>query len=118
MTGSDDLDRSEIEAVIETRRDLGPEYEPALVDSFVEKVEAAIEQRVDARLAARQRSQAMERRHSGQQLALGIVSLVLGIPITAITLAVGDGSLIALMIAWVGIAVVNIAYAWQGRREG
>ena len=116
MTGSDDLDRSEIEAVIETRRDLGPEYEPALVDSFVEKVEAAIEQRVDARLAARQRSQAMERRHSGQQLALGIVSLVMAIPIT-IVLAVND-KLLALMIAWVGIAVVNIAYAWQGRREG
>ncbi|HJR37886.1 MAG TPA: hypothetical protein VJ819_05825 [Nocardioidaceae bacterium] len=116
MTGSDDLDRSEIEAVIETRRDLGPEYEPALVDSFVEKVEAAIEQRVDARLAARQRSQAMERRHSGQQLALGIVSLVMAIPIT-IVLAVND-KLLALLIAWVGIAVVNIAYAWQGRREG
>jgi hypothetical protein len=66
----DDLERSELEAVIETRRVLGPTYEPALVDSFVEKVELAILQRVDVRLAARQRSQALERRHSAQQLAL------------------------------------------------
>ena len=113
MAEPDDLERSELEAVIETRRELGPTYEPALGDSFVEKVELAIQQRVDVRLAARQRSQALERRHSAQQLALGIVSLVMAVPIT-ITLAVND-KLLALLIAWLGITVVNIAHAWQGR---
>ncbi len=115
MADPDDLDRSEIEAVIETRRELGPTYEPALVDSFVEKVETAIEKRVDARLAERRRAQSMERRHSGQQLALGIVSLVAGIPIS-IVLAV-TGNLPALLVAWTGIAIINIAYAWQGQRR-
>jgi len=112
MADRDGLDRSELEAVIETRRELGAAYESALVDSFVEKVETAIERRVDARLAEQHRAHSLERRHSGQQLALGIVSLVMSIPIT-ITLAVND-QLLALLIAWVGIAVVNIANAWQG----
>ena len=115
MPDPDDLDRSEIEAVIETRRELGASYEPALVDSFVEKVEAAIEQRVDARLAERHRGDAMARRHSGQQLALGIVSLAAGVPISIVGLV--QGELLALLIVWTGIAVVNIAYAWQGRRR-
>jgi protein-S-isoprenylcysteine O-methyltransferase Ste14 len=115
MPDPDDLDRSEIEAVIETRRELGSAYEPALVDSFVEKVESAIEARVDARLAERQRSEAMERRHSGQQLALGIVSLVAAIAIT-IPLAVTD-HLPAVIVSWIGIAVVNMAYA-MGRQRG
>ena len=115
MPEPDDLERSEIEAVIETRRELGATYEPALVDSFVEKVERSIETRVDARMVERARAQAMYRRHSGQQLALGIVSLVAAIPIT-IPLALTD-HLLAVLIAWVGIAVVNVAYAWQGRRS-
>ena len=51
---------------------------------------------------------------SRQELALGIVSLVMAIPIT-IVLAVND-QLAALLIAWIGIAVVNLSYAWQGRR--
>ncbi|HET6626936.1 MAG TPA: hypothetical protein VFG63_11155 [Nocardioidaceae bacterium] len=113
MPDSDDLDRSEIEAVIETRRELGPTYEPALVDSFVEKVESAIEARVDARLAERRRAEVMERRHSGQQLALGIVSLVAAIPIT-IPLALTD-HFMAVFVAWIGIVLVNVAYAWQAR---
>lgn len=115
MAHPDDLDRSEIEAVLEVRRELGPSYEPALVDSFVEKVEGEIERRVDARIAERQRAQSMERRRSGQQLALGIVSLVIAIPIT-ITLAVTE-ELMALLIAWVGIAIVNFAHAVQGRHQ-
>ena len=114
MADPDGLDRSEIEAVIETRRELGAAYEPALVDSFVEKVETAIEKRVDARLTERHRSQALDRRHSSQQLALAIVSLVAGIPIS-IVLAV-TGNLAALLVAWTGIAIINIAYARQGRR--
>ncbi len=58
----------------------------------------------------------MDRRHSGQQLALGIISLVAAIPIT-IPLALND-KLATVLVAWIGIVVVNIAHAWQNRRAG
>jgi hypothetical protein len=110
----DDLERSEIEALGATRAELGRDYEPALLDSFADKVEAAIEQRVDRALSQAQRGSGMERRLAGQQLALGIISLVAAIPIS-IVLGVTD-HLPALLVAWLGIVAVNWAHAFQGRR--
>ena len=115
MPHPDDLERSEIEALGATRAELGRDYEPALLDSFADKVEAAIEQRVDRALAQQQRGSGMERRLAGQQLALGIVSLVAAIPIS-IVLGVTD-HFPALLIAWLGIIAVNWAHAFQGRRS-
>ncbi|HEY0775954.1 MAG TPA: hypothetical protein VGD51_17850 [Nocardioidaceae bacterium] len=37
------LEREELEATLEVRRELGPSYEPALVDSFVDRIERAVE---------------------------------------------------------------------------
>jgi len=110
------VERQDLEAVLAVRRELGADYEPALVDSFVEKIETAIEQRVDARVAALNRSEQAQRHHHGQQLALGIVSLGTGIPITAVAGAMGDG-LPGILVAWAGIAAVNFAYALQGRKR-
>jgi hypothetical protein len=112
----DDLERSEIEALGATRAELGRDYEPALLESFADKVEAAIEQRVDRALAQSQRGSGMERRLAGQQLALGIISLVAAIPIS-IVLGLSDDGLPALLIAWLGIVAVNWAHAFQGRRS-
>ena len=38
-------------AAAEAHRELGPEYSDAVVDSFLEKIEARLEERVNARLA-------------------------------------------------------------------
>ena len=51
-----------------------------------------------------------------RQLALGIVSVVAGIPVTAITLAVGDADLPGMVIAWAGIVGVNLAHSRQSRQ--
>ncbi len=43
-----------------------------------------------------------------------------GIPISAITLEApdnGDTSVLSLIVAWGGIAGVNVAHAYQGRRR-
>lgn len=45
---------------------------------------------------------------------LAIVSLALGIPLTAI--AAGTGGLAGLLIVWVGIVLVNAVYAWSRTR--
>lgn len=45
---------------------------------------------------------------------LAIVSLALGIPLTAI--AAGTGGLAGLLIVWVGIVLVNAVYEWSRTR--
>ena len=113
----EELDRSEVEAVLETRRELGSTYDAALVDSFGDRIERA----VDARVASVRSSAPVHvnrEAHAKRQLGLGVVSVVAGIPIAAITLAVpenGELSLFSLVVSWGGIVAVNVAHAWQGR---
>lgn len=99
-----------------TRMELGRDYEPALLDAFADRVEAAIDQRVAGAVQASARAGQLDRRSSGQQLAIAIASLVAAIPIS-IVLGV-TGNFLALLVAWVGIVAVNWAHAFQGRRSG
>ena len=48
-------------------------------------------------------------------MTLGIVSLGVGIPISAISAGIAD--LPGLLVAWGGIAAVNVAHALQSRRR-
>jgi hypothetical protein len=111
-----DIERSESEAVLETRRELGLQYDAALVDSFADRIERAVEGRVAADLAERRSGRQADADAGKRQTALGIVSVVAGIPISAITLAIPhDGDFLTLVVAWVGIVGVNVAHA---RRRG
>lgn len=116
MTGDDELERSEIEAVLETRRELGRQYDAALVDGFADRIERAVDQRVAAELADRGRSSRSQDSAGARQLALGIVSTVAGIPITAITIVPGDAGLPGLLVVWGGLVGINWAHAVQSRR--
>lgn len=114
------LGRDEAEAVLEARAELGPTYDAALVDSFADRMEQAIEARVQERTWALQRTHQGSDAVGKRQLALGIVSIVGGIPITAINLAVPEDaptSLVGLVVSWGGIAAVNVAHALAGRRR-
>jgi len=125
MAGEDELERGgmergELEAVLETRRELGASYDAALVESFADRIEAAVVARTAQEVSVRNR-EARDRASAGpRQLALGIVSVVAGIPITAITMAVpesGELSLLSLVVTWGGIVSINAAHALQSRRQ-
>jgi hypothetical protein len=107
--GDDKLERQEVEAFLETRRELGPSYEREVVDAFAERIERAVEARVGATAWDLKQQRDDERGDRQRQLALGIVSLGVSIPIT-IPLAV-TGHELALGVAWAGIAAVNAAHA-------
>ena len=113
--GAGDLERADVEAALHVRRELGADFEPVLVDSFAERIERAVEARVDARLAAAKAERKHEDDKDSKQLALGITSLALGIPLSAI--AGGTADVPGLFFAWTGIVGVNWAYAWQHRRR-
>lgn len=118
------LDKSEFEAVLKARQDLGPEMEPALVDSFAEKVLAEVRRQQGQSVGPLTRAQEQQfglvparPRKSGvpQGAMLAVISLVLAIPLTAI--AFSTGGFFAGALAWVGIVLVNFAAALNNRND-
>jgi hypothetical protein len=112
---SSSLSPEEIRAAAETDNELGPAYRDAVIDSFLDKVGREIDARVDARLAQQQGAQlpARDRRgHSGSPMALAIISMALGIPISAIAVAAGTrpAGFMGLLVVWIAITAINIAY--------
>lgn len=114
----------QLHAAVGARRDLGQDYDTALVDSFLAQVDRSIMARVDARVAehgvgrnvAARPQPGMPRRPADSSLVLAIVSFGTGIPLTAI--AGGTSGLSGLLVAWTGIAAVNVAHAWgRGRSQ-
>lgn len=114
MTPGEELERSEIEALLETRRELGLRYDAELVDGFADRIEAEVNRRVGVEVQSRQAAQAAHRSAGPRQLALGIVTLVAFIPIS-IALGVND-QFMALLVTIAGLVGVNFAHAWQSRR--
>ena len=110
------VDPQDARAALEARRELGPDLEQALVDSFVARVEQAIAQRGSTDLAERQHRAEDVQADSRHQMILGITSLVMAIPLTAI--ASGQLGILGMIITWVAIVTVNLAYALRkGRRS-
>ncbi len=122
MSGMDARDpdlKKELDATLQARRELGDEYESALVDSFLEKVDqridGAVERRVRRQLAEQQMAVARDARTPratdsfGERFGFGIVSLVLAVPLSAI--GGGVGHLPGLIVAWAGIVGVNVVQA-------
>lgn len=77
---SNELSRDDLEAIITLRREKGSEYDDALVDSLMVKLDAAVHQRTAAAVEHHNRPPVANQ----GQLALAITSLALGIPLTAI----------------------------------
>ena len=112
--------RDDLTAAVAARRELGPDYEDAVLDSFLARLDRQTQERVDAKVAERLSSGvsrgAGAPARSDPGLTLGIVSLIAGIPVTAITTSASG--LAGLIVAWGGIAAVNVAQAWGRRRSG
>ncbi|MCK7625067.1 hypothetical protein MUU72_18450 [Streptomyces sp. RS10V-4] len=110
--------RKELDATLQTRKELGPEYEAELVESFLEKLDRDVERRVRRQVAEQQvqvaRGQRPPRAGSGsesfwERFAVAVVSLVLAIPLTAI--AVVNAGLVGLVVCWAGIVGVNAVHS-------
>ncbi|MCF3960737.1 hypothetical protein [Streptomyces fuscigenes] len=111
--------KKELNATLQARRELGEDYDSALVDSFLEKVEqrldGAADKRVRRQLAEQQlvvaRGASQARTHDGfaERYGFGIVSLILAVPLSGI--AGSLGGLPGLIAAWLGIVAVNTVHS-------
>ena len=98
------VDREEVQAALEARKELGAELEPAVIDSFVERIEKSIVKRDE------QREKALKRQRDHQkEMVLGAMGI--SIPLMAIAaIFTGLAGVIAVCVA---IAVVAIVSARQ-----
>ena len=108
--------KKELDATLHARRELGEEYESALVDSFLGKVEQRLDSVVDRRVRRTLAEQRMTEARGGERARPGdggwgerfgfvIVTLVLAIPLSAI--GVVNAHLPGLLVTWAGIVGVN-----------
>ncbi|MFE4520326.1 hypothetical protein ACFRMQ_39955 [Kitasatospora sp. NPDC056783] len=125
-TRQDEL-RRDLDATLQARKELGKEYEDALVDSFMKRLDARMDARVDRSAARRTEDYEPSRRdrdrddrsrgsgRAGNRLA--VVSLGLGIPLSAIAASPESGGFAGLLACWAGIVGVNFAAALGNRRD-
>ena len=97
--------RRELEATVAARKELGTEYEHQLVESFLDKVEQGL---------VRRRQELVPPDHHGVRTPALLGSIGIGIPVTAIALSnsPGAGGVVVAIVAWVAIAVANVAF-WR-----
>ncbi|MFC9429321.1 hypothetical protein [Streptomyces sp. NPDC056987] len=115
--------KKELDATLQARNELGADYDSALIESFLEKVEQRLDSTVDRRvrrqLAEKQMVAARGSAPSavpvegfGERFGFGLVSLVLAVPLTAI--AVVNAGFGGLVVCWIGIVAVNAVHASRG----
>ena len=134
----DDLARQDIAAAAGAHTELGQPYDTAVAEGLVERISSEIDKQVDARLAQRGVQPGLSRA-AWANLAMGLGSVGLGIGATAVTLqalsttgvvpkatvdlgpfkasvmsstsSISTAQVALIVLIWVVIAVVNIAYA-------
>jgi hypothetical protein len=94
-------ERREVHAALEARRELGPEYDDEVVDALVEKIERKLDER-----------RRPPRPHEFD-LRLAFGSMGVGIPVTAVANSNAEGAcgVVITIVAWIAIAIINVAYA-------
>jgi hypothetical protein len=114
----------ELNATLQTRRELGPEYEEELITSFLEKIDQRLETVVDKSMRRQMAEQQMVMARGSTRSQTGgssdypegmggrllaVASLVLAVPLSAIA-AVNTG-LPGMLVCWGGIVAVNAVQA-------
>ena len=121
------LSPDEVRAVAEVHNELGPEYQDAVVESFLEKIDKRVGDRIDAHLAATRQAGTrksdpalleLKRAQFGAMVAGTVVgALGSGLAIEWSIHYPGSSPVKALTVVWAIIALVYIVYGWRLRRR-
>jgi hypothetical protein len=104
-----ELQRDDLAATIAARRELGDESEREIVESFLDRVGAAIDARVDARLEQDGRHRAAPS-PSRASVPLALGSMGIGIATTGAASGLDHGGALVAIVAWLVIAAINFAH--------
>jgi hypothetical protein len=106
------------QAALAARMELGPEYTEHVAEGLAERVEQLAAIRAgELRYEAEVVNSTSRSDQSGRvrQFVLGIVSLTVGVPITAIAATNTDPGLLGVAVSWLGIVGVNAVHARANR---
>jgi hypothetical protein len=106
------------QAALAARMELGPEYNEHVAEGLAERVEQLAALRAgELRYEAEVANTTSRQDQSGRtrQFVLGIVSLTVGVPITAIAATNTDPGLLGVAVSWLGIVGVNAVHARANR---
>ncbi|MEV4004054.1 hypothetical protein [Actinomadura sp. NPDC049753] len=109
------LPREDLTAAMAARRELGPDYDDAFIETVVDRIEETLDARAAAPTPRRRRAPAPEPRHGDRDhsLAMAILSLLAAIPLSAI--GVVNAGIPGLLIALTGVVLVNFTYTFRPR---
>jgi hypothetical protein len=108
------IPEGDLEAAVEARKELGREREADVVEAFLDRIEHGIDKRIDERLAKRRGGSPTPHHQLDLRLPLGSMALGIGVTAVATSNASGAGGVTIAIIAWIAIALINIAYARRG----
>lgn len=111
----DDLAK-DVRATAAAASDLGSGYHDELASSLVDKVEAELSRRREPAVPYRPPTPARSAA-DGPAVAVAIISLVMSIPLTAIAADKSQSGFLGMLLIWIGIIGVNLAFAWGRRRD-
>jgi hypothetical protein len=106
----------ELRAAVAADRELGADYEAAVVRSLGERLDAEIDRRIEERLRLRPpRGRGLD----FFSLVLAVASIALGMGVPSAFSGHFSGGLVFVLtlVAWAAIAGINIAYALGARRS-
>jgi hypothetical protein len=95
--------RDDASAAYAVRKELGPEYERAVLESFVANAAESINQQVDTRLA-------QQAQPDNSHLAVPVFSLLFGVSGSVWLTAGAHAESDAVFAMWLGITLVNIVF--------
>ena len=107
----------DLSAAVAADRELGRDYEAAVVRSLGERLDAEIDRRIEERLRVRRARRRGGLDFFGLVLALGSIGMGLGVPGTMASHYDAGPAFVLTLVAWAVIAAINIAYALGARRS-
>jgi hypothetical protein len=107
----------DLRAAVAADRELGRDYEAAVVRSLGERLDAEIDRRIEERLHARRPPRGGGLDFLGLVLAVASIGLGLGVPSAMSGHFSGGLVFVITLVAWGAIAGINIAYALGARRS-
>jgi len=107
-------EKTDAAATLGAYNELPPEYQDAVVESFLNRVDAQLAKRNAAMAAQNRKANDAARRGGGVRIASLAICLAMAIPLTAI--AAAYFGLTGFAVVWAGIIVIALAFGFGGRR--
>ena len=113
-----DEEKADAAATLAAYNDLGPDYQEAVVESFLNRLDQQLARRNAALVESNRKANEVAKKTAGVTTGMLAVCLALGIPLTAVALSSGATAfgLMPLIVVWAGIVMVALVLGLFRRR--